>query len=49
MFMNRELVHMCLINVSHEHLITQTSKKSKPALINFMEPGAERLRANMWG
>ena len=23
---------MCLINVAHEHLITQTGKKSKPAL-----------------
>ena len=32
---------MCLINVAHEHLITQTGKKSKPALINFMGPGAE--------
>ena len=32
---------MCLINVAHEHLITQTGKKSKPALINFIGPGAE--------
>ena len=32
---------MCLINVAHEHLITQAGKKSKPALINFMGPGAE--------
>ena len=36
--MNREL---CLINVAHEHFITQTGKKSKPALINFMRPGPE--------
>ena len=32
---------MCLIDVAHEHFITQTGKKSKPALINFMGPGAE--------
>ena len=32
---------MCLINVAHEHFITQTGKKSKPALINFMGLGAE--------
>ena len=32
---------MCLINVAHEHLITQTDKKSKTALINFMGPGAK--------
>ena len=32
---------MCLINVAHEHLITQTGKKPKPAPINFMGPGAE--------
>ena len=37
---------MCLINVAHEHLITQTGKKSKPALINFMGPGAKGLRAD---
>ena len=36
---------MCLINVAHEHLIAQTDKKSKPALINFMGPGAEGPRA----
>ena len=36
---------MCLINVAHEHLITQKGKKSKPALINFMGPGAEGPRA----
>ena len=30
---------MCLINVEHEHLITQTGKKSKQPLINFMGPG----------
>ena len=32
---------MCLINVAHEHLITQTYKKSKLALINFTGPRAE--------
>ena len=32
---------MCLINVAHEHLITQKGTKSKQPLINFMEPGAE--------
>ena len=32
---------MCLINVAHEHLTTQTGKKSKPAHINVMGPGAE--------
>ena len=32
---------MCLINVAHEHLITQIGKKSIPALINFMGPGAK--------
>ena len=36
---------MCLINIVHEHLITQTGKKSKPALINFVGPGAEGPRA----
>ena len=36
---------MCLINVAHEHLITQTGKKSKQLLINFMRPGAEGQRA----
>ena len=36
---------MCLINVAHEHLITQTGKKSKPALTNFMGPGVEGPRA----
>ena len=45
---------MCLINVPHEHFITQTGKKSKPALINFTEPGAEGPkdrgpRADIWG
>ena len=34
-----------IINVAHEHLIIQTDKKSKPALINFMGPGAEGPRA----
>ena len=29
---------MCLINAAHEHFITKTGKKSKPALINFMGP-----------
>ena len=32
---------MRLINVAHEHLTTQTGKKSKPALVNVMGPGAE--------
>ena len=36
---------MCLINVAHEHLITQTGTKSKQPLINFMGPGAEGPRA----
>ena len=42
---------MCLINVAHEHLITQTGKKSKQPLINFMGQGAEGRgqRADMWG
>ena len=40
---------MCLINVAHEHLKKQTGKKSKPALINFMGPGAEGPRADIWG
>ena len=45
---------MCLINVAHEHLTTQTGKKSKPALINVIGPGAEgRLgaggRGPTWG
>ena len=35
---------MCLINVAHEHLTTQTGKKSKPALVNVMGPGAEGPR-----
>ena len=39
---------MCLINVAHEHFITQTGKKSKPALINFMGPEAKGPRANTW-
>ena len=30
---------MCLINVAHEHLITQTGKKSKQPLINFRGRG----------
>ena len=36
---------MCLINVAHEHLTTQTGKKSKPALINVIGPGAEGPKA----
>ena len=36
---------MCLINVAHEHLTTQTGKQSKPALANVMGPGAEGPRA----
>ena len=35
---------MCLINVAHEHLTTQTGKTSKPALVNVMGPGAEGPR-----
>ena len=35
---------MCLINVAHEHLTAQTGKKSKPALINVIGPGAEGPR-----
>ena len=35
---------MCLINVAHEHLTTQTDKTSKPALVNVMGPGAEGPR-----
>ena len=35
---------MCLINVAHEHLTTQTGKKSKPALINVIGPAAEEPR-----
>ena len=30
---------MRLINVAHEHFITQAGKKLKPELINFWEPG----------
>ena len=29
---------LCLINPAHEHFITQTGKKSKTALKNFMGP-----------
>ena len=36
---------MCLINVVHEHFITQTGKKSKPAFIDFKRPGAEEPRS----
>ena len=32
---------MCLTYVAHEHFVTQTGKKSKPALINFMGPGRQ--------
>ena len=35
---------MCLINVAHELLTTQTGKKSKLALVNVMGPGAEGPR-----
>ena len=35
---------MCLIDVAHEHFITQTRKRSKLALINSMGS-----RANIWG
>ena len=30
---------MCLINAAYEHFITQTGKKPKTALKNFIEPG----------
>ena len=40
---------MCLINVAHEHFVTQAGKKSKPALENFMGTGSGGLRANIWG
>ena len=40
---------MCLINVAHEHFITQAGKKSKPALQNFMRPEGRGPRADMWG
>ena len=30
---------MCLINVAHEHFITQAGKKSKPALKSSMGQG----------
>ena len=39
--MNRELANV-LNNVALEHFIIQTSKKSKPALINFMGAGGPR-------
>ena len=32
---------MCFLNVADEHLITQTGKKSEPALVNVMGPGAK--------
>ena len=32
---------MCLTYVAHEHFVTQTGKKSKPALINFMGLGGQ--------
>ena len=38
---------MCLINVVHEHFITQTGTKSKPALTNFMGPTAEDRHMGM--
>ena len=41
---------MCLINVAHEHFITQAGKKSKPALKNFMGQGGRgEPRPNIWG
>ena len=33
---------MCLINAAHEHFITQTGKKPKTALKNFMGLGGPR-------
>ena len=32
---------MCLINVAHEHFVTQIGKKSKSAFITFMGLRAE--------
>ena len=29
---------MCLINVAHEHFITDASKMPEPALANILEP-----------
>ena len=40
---------MCLINVAHEHFITQAGRKSKPALKSLMELGGDSPRANVWG
>ena len=42
-------LQMCLINVAHEHFVTEAGKKSKPALENFMGRGSGGLRANIWG
>ena len=39
---------MCLINVAHEHFITQAGKKSKPALQNFMRREGRGPRADIW-
>ena len=35
---------MCLINAAHEHFVTQTGKKLKTALKNFMGPGGREPR-----
>ena len=40
---------MCLINVAHEHLTTQTGKKSKPALVNVMGPGGRGAEGRHMG
>ena len=37
-----------LNNVALEHFIIQTSKKSKPALINFMGAGGPRAEKNKY-
>ena len=41
--MNRELAHMCLIYVAHEHYKTKTGKKSKPALKFYGAEDREKL------
>ena len=42
---------MCLINAAHKHFGTQTCKKPKTALKNFMGPGLEvpRIKSRQMG
>ena len=40
---------MCLINVAHEHFLTQAGKSQNQHLKDFMGSGSGGLRANMWG